>query len=271
MDPSRTRGPFPVAAVLLTSLLLSGPAPGQSDPKTAARDHALGLLQQGDVAGALAEEEKILTLTPDDGVALFQSARLNFALHNLDAARGRAERLVKVTGNNATAWELLTQIAQAQGDLGRRDQAIERLKSSIRSAIDPQIRNMIMFIREIVPVTGGNVFAADYFDRAGSDFTRYQFSITDPHQAPDIGLLLRTDAATTEAWSSTALLPPDKQLFHLDMVDPLPGGGAKVALYEYYVGEPDFDTVNARAMQIFRGEAVPLNGDPGSLANILKP
>jgi hypothetical protein len=82
--------------------------------------------------------------------------------------------------------------------------------------------------------------------------------------------LLRTDQTTTEHWSETALLPQDKQLFHLDLVDPKPEGGENVSIYQYYVGEPDYDTVRAKVMQILNGEAQPLSGAPGSLQGLLK-
>jgi hypothetical protein len=114
------------------------------------------------------------------------------------------------------------------------------------------------------------VTVLDFFLRGGTDFVRYQFGYGDPHQSPEKGLLLRTDAATTEIWADTALLPQDKQLFHLDLIDPTPEGGTKVAVYEYYVGEPDYDTVRVKVMQILRGEAQPMSGEPGSLQGILK-
>ena len=46
--------------------------------------------------------------------------------------------------------------------------------------------------------------------------------------------------------------------------------GDKVAVYHYYVGEPDYDTVRAEVMRILRGEVRPLSGEPGSLSGILK-
>jgi hypothetical protein len=87
---------------------------------------------------------------------------------------------------------------------------------------------------------------------------------------PDHGLLLRTDAETTLDWAATALMPPDKQLFHLDLVDPGTDGEDKVAIYQYYVGLPDYDTVRAKVMQILRGEVKPLSGQPGSLDGVMK-
>jgi tetratricopeptide (TPR) repeat protein len=271
MGPIRALRRFILAAILGFLVLAPGTGRAQTDPEKANRDRSNALITKGDLAGALAEQEQILTRSPLDVLALYQSARLNLFLHNLDAARGRAERLVKATGSSAAAWELMTQIAQSQGDLKRRDEAIDRLEGSIRSAIDPNIRRTSVFIREMLPVGTGFVAVGDYWDRGGSDYTRYQFSLVDPRDSPEIGLLLRTDDATTESWSSTALLPPEKQLFHLDMVDRADDGSVKVAVYEYYVGEPDFDTVNAKVMKILHGEAQPITGTPGSMAGILKP
>jgi hypothetical protein len=148
---------------------------------------------------------------------------------------------------------------------------LQQVKVAINSALDPAIRRKSDFIRERIPTPEGDIVVLDFFERSGSDFTRYQYFKGDPQANVDAGLLLRTDAVTTQNWAATALLAQDKQLFHLDLVDQVPGGGEKVAIYQYYVGQPDFDTVNAKVMQILRGEVQPLSGTPGSLQGILKP
>jgi tetratricopeptide (TPR) repeat protein len=233
-------------------------------------DQAIAKYNNGDVSGALAMAEKVLTHFPDDENALYRSALFNFQLNNLDAARGRLERLVKLSGSYFSAWELMVQVTQAQGDLARRDEAIDRLKLAIKTAVDPDIRVKSDFIRERIRAGDQDVMVADYFTRGGSDFTRYQFLVGDPRTMPDRGLLLRTDANTTANWADTALMPPDSQLFHLDMIDPKPEGGDRVAIYAYFVGEPTYDVVRAKVMEILRGEAQPLSGEPGSLQGIMK-
>lgn len=231
---------------------------------------AIRTFDKGDPVAGLALVEGVLARSPENLDALYRSAQINFQLNNIDAARGRLDRLVKLSGNYFAAWELMVQVRQAQGDLAGRNEAIKRLKITITTAIDPSIREKADFIRDVFRTSAGDVMAADYFERGGSDFTRYQFTLGDPRVHPDKGLLLRTDADTTETWSNTALLPQDKQLFHLDLVDPTPEGGESVAIYEYYVGEPDYDTVRAKVMQILRGEVKPLSGQPGSLAGTIK-
>ena len=248
------------------------------DPRLAAAeadganlDKAVAAHQNGDVAGALAEAERFLTRAPDDLNALFLSARFNLELGNGNAARGRLERLLKFGGSIAQAWELMVQVAQLEGDRPRRAEAIERVKRAIQTSVDPRIRAKDSFLRDWIPVGKLAVTAADYFGRAGNEFTRYQFGLGDPRPNPGIGLLLRTDEDTTARWQETALLPPDQLLFHLDMVDQGEGGAEKIAIYEYYAGEPDYDVLRVKVLQILRGEARPLNGEPGSLAGILKP
>ena len=266
---------LPRSVLLMVCALAAAPAAhaqtGAQTPSTddAMLTHAETVFGRGDKAAALAEVEQVLARRPEDANALFQSARFNFELGNLDAARGRLERAVKLAGNYAAAWELMIQITQAQGDLKRRDEALARIRIAIRSAIDPNIRRMTTFIRERIRAGDAFVTVADNFGRGGSDFTRYQFSLNDPLANPESGLLLRTDAATTEHWASTALLPPDQPLFHLDAVDPDRGGEA-TGIYEYYTGEPDYDTVRAKALQILRGEAQPLSGGSGPLSGILR-
>jgi hypothetical protein len=188
-----------------------------------------------------------------------------------DVARGRLERLVKLSGNYFSAWELMVQVAQRQGDLARRDEAIARVNLAIATAIDPEIRQKSDFIRDEIKTVRGDLKVVDFFARGGSDFTRYQFALGDPATNPDIGLFLRTDEITTQNWSDAALLAADKQLFYLVMVDRNPDGTMKSANYEYYVGEPDYDTVRAKVMQILRGQVQPLSGEPGGLQGIVRP
>ena len=249
---------------------LSG-AQAQTDRDTAETDRAIQEFDKGNTIAALSMTEAVLSRSPDHPQALFRSALFNFHLNNLEAARGRLERLVRVSGSFFSAWELMVQVTQAQGDLERRNEAVDRVKIAIHSALDPEVRRRADFARERIRTPAGDVVVVDFFERSGSDYTRYQFIKGDPRTNVDIGLVLRTDAVTTQNWEVTALLPPDKQLFHLDLVDPVPGGGEKVAIYQYYVGQPDFDTVNAKVMQILRGEVQPLSGEPGSLQGILKP
>jgi tetratricopeptide (TPR) repeat protein len=256
------------AAVLIS---VSAAARAETDPDSAEFDRATATFSKGDTAGALALVEDILTRSPESQNALYFSALVSFHMGNADAARGRLERVVRLVGNYFAAWEMMVQVTQAQGDLARRDEAIDRLKIAIATAIDPNIRRKSEFIRDRIRVGDQGVSAVDYFERGGSDFTRYQFALGDPRMNPGHGLLLRTDVETTENWTDTALLPPDKQLFHLDLVDARPEGGDKVAIYQYYVGLPDYDTVRVEVLRILRGEVQPLSGQPGSLAGILKP
>ncbi len=255
-------------AVILSGLSSDPRARAQSD--TTVLDRASALFSGGDATGALALVEGVLAHSPQDETALFDSATINYRVGNLDAARGRLERVVKLSGNYFAAWELMVQVTQEQGDLTRRDEAIARLKIAIATALDPAIRQRVDFIRERIRVGDNAISAVDYFTRGGSDFIRYQFGPGDPRLDPDHGLLLRTDQTTTENWQDTALLAQDKQLFHLDLVYPKPEGGDAVAIYQYYVGEPDYDTVRAEVMKILRGEVQPLSGEAGSLAGILK-
>jgi len=260
-----------VRMIVVAALLLNAPRVtlAQANHDAADLQRAADMFNRGDHGGALRLVENVLAHSPDDNNALFESASFNFHMNNYDAARGRLEQLVKGAGNFYAAWELMVQVTQAQGDLTRRDEAIERLKIAISTALDPAIRTRGDFIRDRIPTTRGDVLAIDYFARGGGDFTRYQFYLGDPRMFPEKGLLLRTDQETTEEWSQTALLPPDKQLFHLDMVDSRPEGGDRVAIYKYYVGEPTYDTVRADVMRILRGEMQPLSGEPGSLHAIV--
>jgi tetratricopeptide (TPR) repeat protein len=260
-----------LGAALAVLIGLAQPALAQSDSEMADVGRAVTIFNKGDMRGGLALVESVLAHSPENLDALFRSAQFNFEMGNNDAARGRLERLVKLSGNYFSAWELMTQVAQAQGDLPRRDEAIGRLKLAISTAIDPEIRDKADFVRDRIETTRGDIHVLDFFTRGGSDFTRYQFGLGDPRRDPDTGIFLRTDEHTTEDWSNTALLPSDKSLFYLVMVDRAPNGALISANYQFYVGEPDYDTVRAKVMQILRGDVQPLGGDPGGLQGVIKP
>src|SRR3954453_470474 len=208
---------------VLMGLVSAAPSQTASDSTEIGR--AVQEFDRGNPSPALSLVETVLSRSPDDVQALFHSPRFNFHRNNLEAARGRLERLIKLSGSYFAAWELLAQVTQAQGDLARRNEALEQVKVAIHSALDPEIRRKGVFIRERIPTPAGDLFAADYFERRGTDFTRYQFGLRDTPANVDLGLVLRTDTETTRNWEVTALLAPEKQLFHLDLVDPLPGGG----------------------------------------------
>jgi tetratricopeptide (TPR) repeat protein len=237
----------------------------------AAADKAREILDGGDPAGALALLEPILAKAPGDPNALYLSARALLLLGRLTEARARAEKVISEVGSYFVAWETLIQITQAQGDLKRRDEAIEELKISVSTAVDPDIRAKGAYVREFLPVKGQALVTWHYFTRVGSDFSRYEIAWQDPEKSGGAKLLLATDSESTEQWSQTALLPPDAQLFHLDMVDIPRPGEQKVAIYAYFVGEPDYDTFHAKVMQVLHGELKPQTGTPGSLDGILKP
>jgi len=261
---------FPPTLVVLAALSLASLARAQTDTASADVARAAEAFDKGDRPGGLAIVENVLTQAPENQAALYLSAFINLNLGNADAARGRLERLLNLAGNYAAAWELMVQVTQSQGDLVRRDEAIARLKISISSAIDPNVRRKADFLCDRIQIGDRALYGVNYWQRGGSDFTRYQFALGDPRTDPKHGILLSTDTATTENWASTALLAQkDKQIFHLDIVDPSPNGD-RTATYQWYVGEPKYDTVRADVMKILRGEVQPLSGGPGSLWGVLK-
>jgi tetratricopeptide (TPR) repeat protein len=237
----------------------------------AAEEHAGALLDAGDAAGALAALEQILARTPNDPNALLYSARALLLLGRLPEARARAEKVITEVGSFFVAWETLIQITQAQGDKARRDEAIEELKLSVSTAVDQSIRAKGSYVREYLPVGKDALVVWHYFTRSGTDFVRYEIAWRDPDRSGDSKLVLKTDEETTEQWSETALLPPDAALFHLDLVDTPRPGETKTSIYAYFVGEPDYDTFRARAMQVLHGELKPQSGTPGGLDGVMKP
>lgn len=221
------------------------------------------------MSNELAAAEKTLASSPNDVSALFTSALQNLRLGNLGPARARAEQLVTASGNAFAAWELLAQVAQNQGDKDRRDRAVQMLPTIMRTSLDMSLRRKPDFTRDRIQTRDFELLVSHFFESRDGDYTRYLFYPNIPGTLIHRGLALRTDTQTTETWAQTSLVPSDAPLFHLDMIDPGEGGADKVAIYEYFVGEPDYDTVRAKVIKILRGEAQPLSGQPGSLSGIM--
>lgn len=245
---------------------------GAAWPQTEATDeHATARYNEGDIAGAVEEFQRVLAKAPDDPRALYLGAAGNLELGRLAQARALADRLVKISGGFVISWELMAQIAQGQGDLKRRDEAIDEVKMAIRTAVNPAVRAKGSFIRDRIAAKGGALAATEFFLAAGTDFTRYQINWVTPEKNGETALLLRTDSATTQTWAETALMPPEKLLFHLDMVTPKEGGEPDVATYAYFVGEPAYDAVRAKVLEILQGKLKPQSGKSGALEGILRP
>ena len=131
-----------VRLIAVAGLLLNGPfiAPSRAETDPEVLSRAIAVFNKGDATQALSMVEGILARAPQDQTALYYSALISFRIGNADAARGRLERVVKLSGNYFAAWELMVQVTQEQGDLARRNEAIARLKISASTAIDPTIR-----------------------------------------------------------------------------------------------------------------------------------
>ena len=259
-----------LVAIALSIVLLpatSRAEPATNPPELARAAEAYG---RGNIAAALKSVEELLARSPANPAALFQAAEYNFRMGDFAAARARLENLVKLPSFPLEGMELLVVVAQAQGDRTRRDDLLNRLRYEIGPAERPRIKTRSDIVRDRIPIPGGEIVAVEYFQRNGMDFTRYLFSPYDPRARPDLGILLRTDLITTNNWANTALLPDNKALFHLDLVEQDADGSKKTGIYQYYVGEPDYDTVRAKVMEILRGDAKPVAGEPGKLAGILK-
>ena len=68
--------------------------------------YAEALWQRGQRDEALANEEKLCELTPDDAAAGVRLGEMNLAMNHIDDARQKAEQVLDLTPNEATAWAL---------------------------------------------------------------------------------------------------------------------------------------------------------------------
>jgi tetratricopeptide (TPR) repeat protein len=85
----------------------------------ARRQYAEALWQQGQRNEALANEEKLCELAPDDAGAGVRLGEMNLAMNRIDDARKKAEQVLDLTPNEATAWALHARAEQASGDYPR--------------------------------------------------------------------------------------------------------------------------------------------------------
>lgn len=252
---------FIAGVCLCLSLSPARDAMGQGGSAEANLQQAVTQLERGNQTEALRLFDAILAANPDDPQALFYSGRLLTYRGDYALAEPRIERLVKALPAAFQGWELLVQITQNLGKLARRDAAIGQIHAARRSAIDPEVRRRLFYVRDRITVNGRVFMVQDMFEAAGSSFVRVVVIPEADAAKPIHVIALGSDDATNQQWRENAVLPPGQVVYHLSTHDLGADGFHTVTPYEFYIGEPDYDRVRLKVMEILNGKASPLMGD----------
>jgi tetratricopeptide (TPR) repeat protein len=249
-------------ALCLLALGAAGPAPPDgSRPPTPTVEQAIALYDSGRIAEAKRAFDTILVDHPEDQRSLYYAATINSVGGHPEIAIQQVLLLLKATGESLPALELEVQVYQALGETGRRDAAIDRLRTDRESALHLDPHFSVSFIRDRFVIGGRTFIGSENFDRNGETIVRYVFVEAAAAAHPAHEIVLLSDPATNERWHEAASLPPNEVVYHLDTVDRGPDGNTSERSFANYIGEPPYDTVRVAVMAILSGKAKPTTGD----------
>ncbi len=226
------------------------------------QDAAMALLHAGKPEDALQAFERIIASHPlDPAVPLFEASAIALNLNKWQEAKPYVRRLVRLRPGSMQAWELLVQVDQADGDKTDQQDAMDRIYSAWRSALDPATRQRVSFTRDRVFGPKHTVIAEQTLEPGGDDIVRWIFPPIEQLDHPAHYLIVRSDPDTNERWREAGTVSYGTVVYHLDAVHLLPNGQARSVPYEFYLNEPDYDRVRKTVAAILSGEAKPLSGE----------
>jgi tetratricopeptide (TPR) repeat protein len=222
----------------------------------------MALLQAGKRADALQAFERIIASHPQDpAIPLFEASTIALDLNKWQEAKPYVHRLVRLRPGSMQVWELLVQVDQAEGNKTDQQDAIDRMYSAWRSALDPATQQRVAFTRDRIFGPKHTVLVEQTLDPGGDESVRWVFPPTDQLEHPAHYLIVRSDEETNEQWREAGTVSYGTVVYHLDAVHILPNGQARSVPYEFYLNEPDYDRVRKTVAAILSGEAKPLSGE----------
>ena len=249
---------------LLPILLMVSTVGVAADPPVD-QEQAMALLRDGKRQQALHAFDAIISSQPSDpSPALFVASLIDLEDGNWRAAKPYVQQLVKLRPSSFPAWELMIQVDQAAGDLLDRDAAVQSLYTAWRSALDPQIRSRVSFVRDRIAGVNHTLVAQETLDPGGDDILRFLFQPQDEEGKARHLIVVRSDNETNERWREDGTVPYRTVVYHLDTVEQLANGRTAVRPYEYYLEAPDYERVRAKVVDILAGTAQPLTGQADS-------
>jgi tetratricopeptide (TPR) repeat protein len=252
------RAPLAVLACLLAG---AAPPDGKGTAATLTVEQAIALYESGKIAEAKQAFDTILVGDPNEPRSLYYSASINSTSGHPQIAIQQVLLLLKSHPDSLAALELEVQVYQALGVPGRRDAAIERLRIERDSMIHPNPRYAVAFTRDRFMVGGRTFITSERFDPGGETIVRYTFVEEATAAHPRHVIVLLSDPETNERWRDAANLTVDDVVYHLDTIAAATNGNEVHAIYNNYVGEPNYDTVRAAVTDILTGKAKPISGD----------
>jgi tetratricopeptide (TPR) repeat protein len=244
----------------LILLALSGTSLAADPPVS--QDQAIALLRDGKRQEALHTFDAVIASNPPDpSGALFAASQIDLEDGDWRAAKPYIKQLVKLRPSSFQAWEVMIQVDQAAGDLEDCDAAIRSLYDTWHSALDPQTRARVSFVRDRIAGPKHTLIAQETLDPGGDDILRFLFQAADEQGAARHLIVVRSDNETNERWRADGTVPYGTVVYHLDTVEQLANGQTAVRPYEFYLQPPDYERVRAKVVEILAGSAKPLSGE----------
>lgn len=251
-----------LSTLLPVLLLLCGSALGADPPASPDQaEQATTLLRNGKRPEALRAFNAIIAAKPPDpAAALFGASQIDLEDGDWEAAKPFVQQLVKLRPASFPSWELMIQVDQAAGNLEDRDADIQELYSAWQSAIDPQTRSRVAFMRDRIFGPKHTVVAQETLEVGGDQILRFIFQPVDEGATPRHVIAVRSDNDTNERWRADGTVPYGTIVYHLDTIEQLARGQTAVRPYAYYLQSPDYDEVRSKVVAILAGTIQPLAG-----------
>jgi len=202
----------------------------------------------GNYAEAVETYRKVVQLKPEKSVAHHNLGQMYQNMGKHDLALKSFSRVVQLEPEYWKARTKVIQCHQALGNLKERDAARQELLKEYAAGKNPRLSRAEFFCREQVAAGKEKLMVFEYFEMKGEMAIRYSFCVLDSTgQKVEYKITLGSYDATNAIAHATGEVPEGVRLFHLDGYYP-----GRHATYAFYQGEPSYDDVRTRVIEIVR-------------------
>jgi tetratricopeptide (TPR) repeat protein len=158
-------------------------------------------------------------------------------------------------------WRLrgkLIQAYEAAGQPKERDEERAGLLKLRKETKDPALQKASLYCRDQFSVGEARFMVFEYFELKGETPVRFSFNLMDADgQSIKARYTLGSYQATNQIAREVGQIKPGERLFHLDGYKE---GGRVHELYQFFVGEPSYDSVKVAVQEILQGKRKPQSG-----------
>jgi tetratricopeptide (TPR) repeat protein len=227
------------------------------DPQAEAK--VIASLQARNFSDALASAKAILAANPRSpkanklvGVVLLDQQKPSDALPYF-------QKSLQLSPDDPTVNALLVQAYAQTGDKAHRDQQRAILRGYHSDGKHPAFAQTPAYLIETIPVADKTIQAIEFYEPSGKFRFYYRFNIFDSAGKLQSFIALESDDADQPLFAQQhpREAAAGKRRFSLDGYARPVDGHVSQALYTFYDGEPDYDTVRALVVKLVQTGKAP--------------